>query len=78
MGKLTNQTLFKELSVPNGDEEAARLEAGPMGMAIQKLQKTGLFSQETLQAAQQILSMDDSQFTKVFPEAGQGGPPVAE
>ena len=66
MGKLTLKTLFKELEVPNGDEEAARLEAGPLGMALEKLGKSGMFDPQTLQAMQNIIQMDDADFKKAF------------
>ena len=68
MGKLTNQTLFKEMAVPNGDEEAARLEAGPMGMALQKLEKSGQFDPATLEAIKNVVTLDDKQFQKAFPQ----------
>lgn len=68
-GKLTNRTLFKELAVPNGDEEAARLEAGPMGMALQKLQKSGQFDPATLEAIKNVVTLDDKSFQKAFPQS---------
>lgn len=76
-GKLTNKTLFKELEVPNADQELAALEAGPIGIAMQKLAKTGLFDEKMLQEAQQILSMDDATFKKTFKDQpNQLGVPI--
>jgi hypothetical protein len=68
-GKLTNKTLFRELAIPNGDEEAARLEAGPMGIAMQKLEQSGQFDPATLQAIQNVVSLDDKQFSRAFPQS---------
>jgi hypothetical protein len=67
--KLTNRTLFKELGVPNGDEEAARLEAGPIGLQLQKLTKSGLFDEATLASIKNVVTLDDRQFNKTFPGA---------
>lgn len=71
-GKLTDRTLFKELEVPNGDEEASKLEAGPIVMAMKKLADTGLFDESTLQAAQQVLDMDEATYNKQFGNQGWG------
>lgn len=67
-GMITPRTLLKEMEVPNADEEAARLEAGPLGMALEKAKRSGLFDDATLQALEQVVSMDDSSFNKAFPQ----------
>lgn len=64
-----NKVLLQELAIPNHDEIAAQMDAGPVGMAFQKVAKTGHFTDEDLQFMQQIASMDDKSYNKAFPQA---------
>ena len=64
------KVLLKELAIPNHDEVAAQMEAGPLGMLLNKLKVSGLFDDATLKAAQQIAQMPDKEFKHAFPQAG--------
>ncbi|MFA4836315.1 MAG: LAGLIDADG family homing endonuclease [Dehalococcoidia bacterium] len=66
-----NKALLKELSVPNADELAAQMDAGPLGMAMQKLQQSGLIPDEVLQTIDNLMKMDDKTFSQNF---GSGNP----
>ncbi len=66
-----NKVLLKELEIPNHDEVAAQMDAGPMGMAMQKLATSKLFDPETLQSIQNVVQMDDKDFANNF---GSGNP----
>ena len=66
-----NRILLEELGFPDAQGIAEQMEAGPMGMAMQKLQRTGLFNPEDLQSIQNVLSMDDATYAKNF---GSGNP----
>lgn len=61
-----NSVLLKELGIPNHDEVAAQMDAGPMGMAMQKLARSKLFDPETLQAIENVVKMPDKDFRKNF------------
>jgi hypothetical protein len=66
-----NKILLKEMNIPNADEVAAQMDAGPMGMAMQKLQQSGLIPPEVLQTIENIVKMDDKSFKANF---GSGNP----
>ena len=66
-----NKVLCEELAIPNADEVAAQMDAGPMGIAMQKLQQSGLIPPEMLQTIQNIVKMDDKSFRQNF---GSGNP----
>jgi hypothetical protein len=66
-----NKVLLNELSIPNADEVAAQMDAGPLGMAMQKLQQSGLIPEEVLQTIDNLMKMDDKQFSANF---GSGNP----
>lgn len=63
--------LLDELKVSKRDEIIDRMKAGPMGMALKKLQTSGLFSPQDLEAIKNVVSMDDQMFKKNF---GSGNP----
>lgn len=66
-----NKVLLNELSIPNADEVAAQMDAGPLGMAMQKLQQSGLIPEEVLQTIDNLMKMDDKTFNQNF---GSGNP----
>ena len=68
---LPNKVLLEQLSIPNHDEVAAQMDAGPMGQVMQKLQQSKLFPPEMLQAIQNVAQMDDKTFKSNF---GSGNP----
>ena len=63
--------LLKDLGIPNHDELAAQMDAGPMGMALQKIKQSGLVNDETLQTIKNIVSMSDKDYHHAF---GTGNP----
>jgi len=66
-----NRVLLQELGIPNHDEVAAQMDAGPLGMAMQKLATSKLFDPATLQAIQNVVQMQDADFRRNF---GSGNP----
>lgn len=68
---LPNKVLLEQLSVPNHDEVAAQMDAGPVGMVFQKLKQSQLFDEATLQNIQNVAQMTDKDFHKTF---GSGNP----
>ena len=61
-----NKVLLQELNVPNHDEVAAQMDAGPMSLAMQKLKQSGLINEQTLQTIQNIVQMPDKDFRHNF------------
>jgi len=66
-----NSVLLKEMNIPNHDEVAAQMDAGPLNMALEKLKITGLFDDQTLETIRQIMTLSDNEFKSSF---GAGNP----
>lgn len=59
---------FPEIS--GKQEMMARMRMGPIGQALQRLKSTGLFTDDMLAQAEQILSLSDSDFQKFLKAEG--------
>jgi hypothetical protein len=66
-----NQELLEELGIPNAPEIAEKMDAGPLGMALQKLEQSGLIDPETLQTIKNLIEMPENDFKRNF---GSGNP----
>ena len=63
-GQIDQQALLESLDFPNRNDIIKRMQAGPMGSALQKLQAMGI-PPEILDVLGQVMTMDDKEFQKV-------------
>ncbi len=70
VGMIDQQALLEELKVPKHDEIIQRMKAGPIGQALEKIAKTGLIDDQTIQTIKNILDMDPKTYKRNFPETG--------
>ena len=66
---IDQQSLLEEFKIPKRAEIMQRMKMGPLQESLAKLKMTGLFDDPTIMSIEQILTLDDNQFRKAFPNA---------
>lgn len=65
-GFLDQRAVLEALEWPQIEEVILRMQQGPLGQLLERLEKTELFAETTLQAIQKVGAMDDNTFKQAF------------
>lgn len=72
-GAIDQRALLEAHDIPNIDEIIARMQQGPLGELLERLQIMGVVDDQTLQIIQQIGSLEEKDFNKLAKETGKEG-----
>lgn len=66
-GFVDQQAILEEFNVHKRDEIMKRMQQGPLMAALEKVGKTGIVDEQTLEIIKQILTMSDQDYANAFP-----------
>jgi hypothetical protein len=66
-GFIDQQAVLEEFNIQKRDEIIKRMQQGPLLTALEKVGKTGLIDEQTLEMIKQILTMSDQDYANAFP-----------